>query len=194
MDEVFQRFLLTFYTIVYGIIVSQFFSGWENLIRFRDKIRLYNIHLLWTILAFLFVIQNWWGLWRYKDYFSQNFICFFLILLNPIVLYLSTLFLFYKYNNEKEFDYKKFFFENQKIIFILFPLLIIKLGFDSFLLRNVEIISLENLLRIIASFLLFCVSFIPQKYDYFHWLFIFIVVVLFLLFTRLFTWNISLLV
>ena len=83
MDEVFQRFLLTFYTIVYGIIVSQFFSGWENLIRFRDKIRLYNIHLLWTILAFLFVIQTWWGLWRYKEYFSQNFICFFLILLWP---------------------------------------------------------------------------------------------------------------
>lgn len=46
-----------------GYVVTEFFAGWGSLIRNRERVQLYWLHLAWTICFFFQLMENWWWLW-----------------------------------------------------------------------------------------------------------------------------------
>ena len=57
------EYLTVFNAIVFGVIASEFFSGWGSMVRHRQTIKMYWFHLSWSVFAFLTLINNWFGDW-----------------------------------------------------------------------------------------------------------------------------------
>lgn len=55
----FADYLLVFISFIVGYVVTEFFSGWGSMIRHRQKIKPYWLHLFWTINFFFQLMENW---------------------------------------------------------------------------------------------------------------------------------------
>lgn len=89
-----SNYLLVFYSIVVGFVATEFLAGWRELIRNRNRYTFYSLHIGWTILAFILLIQNWWGSWQDRLSIGLNFGYFLLKLSTPVCFYLLTVLLF----------------------------------------------------------------------------------------------------
>ena len=86
----FSNYLLIFYSIIVGFVATEFLAGWRRLIRNRSQYTLSPLHIGWTILGFLLLIQSWWGSWLDRDSIGLNFGYFLLTLSTPVYFYLIT--------------------------------------------------------------------------------------------------------
>jgi hypothetical protein len=60
---VLSDYLVIFLSILFGYVISVFFSGWGALIKHSGNVKIYWVHLGWTLLVFADIIEVWWGLW-----------------------------------------------------------------------------------------------------------------------------------
>ena len=52
------EYLAIFYSIIIGVIATEFFSGWSMIIRYRAISKPYPLHLAWSIFGFITLLQN----------------------------------------------------------------------------------------------------------------------------------------
>ena len=149
-QESFSIFLITFISIIFAIVAFEFLAGWKKLLKNRHRVRIDAVHLAWTILAFLFLLQNWWGLWRYREAIGEGFLLFLFRVVNPIGFYISTIYLFPEITNELMFNCKEYFLKNAKVIFYLFAALLLKFSFDSVVMLREPVLSKTTLIRFAA--------------------------------------------
>lgn len=114
------EYLTIFYTILFGVIASEYFVGWGNMFRQRDKVKVYWLHMSWSIFTFLTLIQNWFGIWPRMVYINHNILYFYYGLIPMFLFYLITVVLFPSADSGVKVDYEHHYFKNARAFFILF--------------------------------------------------------------------------
>jgi hypothetical protein len=105
-------------SIVIALGLTRILTGLGTMMETRDKIRPYFVHLLWALNLFLFLVLNWWILFRWESYQDWNYFLFLFILLTPTVAFLLTVLLFPTTQTD-DVDFKKHFYANHRWFFIL---------------------------------------------------------------------------
>jgi hypothetical protein len=162
----FADYLLVFISIIVGYVVTEFFAGWGGLIRNRHNVKIYWLHLLWTFSFFFQLIENWWWLWGNRLRLAEHIYYFAFSLASPLVFYLITVFLFPSLKQDKENDFKKYYFKNTNSIFTLFAILMMVYFVNNVWLKELELYSLDNIFCMVG----FCFSFLYMiiKKEWFH--------------------------
>jgi hypothetical protein len=114
---------LSFLTsIVLALGVTRVLTGVGMLLQSRGRLTLYWVHLMWTLNVFLFLLLDWWILFRWSTWQNWSFFIFVFVLLTPIVAFLLTVLLFPE-KVEPGLDFKTHFEMNRRSFFLLAALL-----------------------------------------------------------------------
>jgi hypothetical protein len=114
---------LSFLTsIVLALGVTNLLTGLGKLLHHRGRIVRYWVHLLWTLNVFLFLLLDWWILYRWNTQQTWTFFLFIFVLLTPIVAFLLTVLLIPE-KIEDGIDLKAHFNQNRRSFFLLGALL-----------------------------------------------------------------------
>ena len=109
-------FLLTSIVLAAGIERILFGIGW--VLQNRHRLKLYWVHLLWGLNVFLFLVLNWWILYRWHTNETWTFFLAIFVLTSPIITFLLCALLFPHHTNEIT-DLKQQYFANHRWFFVL---------------------------------------------------------------------------
>ncbi len=114
---------LSFLTsIVLALGVTHQLTGLGKLLQHRGRITLDWVHILWMLNVFLFLLLDWWILYRWSSQTEWTFFLFIFVLLTPIVAFLLTVLLIPE-KIEDGLNLKSYFDQNRRSFFILGSLL-----------------------------------------------------------------------
>lgn len=141
------EYLTVFNAMIFGYVGAEYFVGWGNLLRNREKIKVYWQHLLWTFFAFLLFFQNWYGVWPRISYINVN-IFYFLYSLVPIfIFHLISVILFPSFENPENKDMETYFYKNSRWLFSLFAVYFAMTICSSFVYEDKGNVVAQNALR-----------------------------------------------
>jgi hypothetical protein len=83
-------YLSVMVSIVLGLGVAQLLTTLGVIIRERDHIKPYWLTVLWIGILVLIHVQTWWAMFGMRDHEGWSFPGFFMLLLQPILLYLLS--------------------------------------------------------------------------------------------------------
>ena len=78
-------------SIILALGITHLLTGLGRLLQSRGQVHIYWVHLLWTFNVFLFLVLNWWILFRWHTQQQWSFFLFLFVLLSPTVAYLRVL-------------------------------------------------------------------------------------------------------
>jgi hypothetical protein len=87
----FVEYNLIFLSIVFGLIVVIFFSGWSRMIRRSSELTFSSVHFIWSIIFFIYLGFRW--VWDYKYHMTSNDSAssvFATYLFRPLIIYFSA--------------------------------------------------------------------------------------------------------
>jgi hypothetical protein len=143
------EFLSVFISIVLALGVSGILSGWGDQIRFREMVKQYFLHTVWSILYLLIAIQAWWGLWRVSDRtewtFFDNLLFIFPFLLLALLAYVLTPSI-----SNGQRDIKAYYYGNAQWIFGIGAIYIVVQIFNTNNVLDMSLIDPANSIRFLA--------------------------------------------
>jgi hypothetical protein len=145
-------------SIVLAIGITRLLSGIGTLLQNRKQVRVYWVHLLWTLNVFLFLVLNWWILFRWQGQDQWNFFLFAFLLLSPTIAFLLSVILYPEIKNET-LDYKQHFYANHRWFFALAALLP-PLDLIDTLLKGISHFLAQGPLYVLTIALIFALSLI----------------------------------
>jgi hypothetical protein len=168
-------------SIVLALGITRLLTGVGKLLQERKTIKVYWVHLFWTLNVFLFLVLNWWILYRWEGQQQWNFFLFSFLLLSPTIAFLLSVILYPDLSNEK-MDYKQHFYANHRWFFALAALLPPLDAVDT-LLKGYSHFLAQGPIYVVTIVLLFSLNVIAavtknEKYHKFFALF-FLVYILF---------------
>lgn len=160
------EYLIVFNTIIFGLVASEFFTGWGSMLRYRDNVKPYWLHFVWTIFAFFLIIQNWYGIWPRTRFIDDNMGYFIYSLVPMFIYHLIGVTLFPSFRRQKIVDLKTYFYKQARVLFILFAIYFLFTIISSFVYQDVGNVFRQNVLRGIGLFF----SLLAAKYYRNLWL------------------------
>jgi hypothetical protein len=109
-------------SIVLALGITRILTGVGRMLQMRGRIRLYWVQLLWSANVFLWILLNWWILYRWHTYQNWTFFLLLFILASPIVAFLLSV-LLVPDPLEEGTDLKMHYYANHRWFFILAALL-----------------------------------------------------------------------
>ncbi|MFQ5752839.1 MAG: hypothetical protein ACE5HI_12655 [bacterium] len=124
------EFVAVFFLIIIGLGVAQLLQGIGQLLKYRQRINLYWVHLVWLIVLFMSYLGIWW------TYFSQqertyDFLLFLLDFSWLAILYLLTLLIFPDFPTEGVVDLRRHYFNAHRLFFGLWARVWVFMVLDS---------------------------------------------------------------
>jgi hypothetical protein len=160
-------------SIILGLGISQLVTGFADIVHQWERVKLYWPHMLWIGFIFFLHIQDWWTLYDLRNLSSWRLHTFLFTFLYPINLFILARLLFPFGSVGKDTDFKVFYFQNFRRIFVW---AIISVGLsitDNLLLSNLSLTE-QPLQLSLFGFL----SFITIKNYQQEWIHKFIVILL----------------
>ena len=96
--------------------VSDILSSWGEQIRLRKEIRHYVLHVAWTVLLILLMVQMWWSMWRLREITSWTYSDY-LILIVPYLLLSLIAYVLTPSVAGGGRDIKRYYYDNSPWIF-----------------------------------------------------------------------------
>jgi uncharacterized membrane protein len=147
------EFLSVFVSIVLAFGVSDILSSWGEQIRMRKQIRHYWLHVVWTILALLLLIQAWWGLSQLQDrtdwLFTDNLILIFPNLILALIAFVLT-----PSVKDGDADIKRYYYDNSPWIFGLGAAYIVGVVINTKNALGTPFLDPRNAIRVSAMLLM----------------------------------------
>ncbi len=112
------EFLTVIISIVLAFGISDILSSWGEQIRLRRKIRPYRLHLAWTVLLLVIMIQVWWSLWTLQDRAEWTFPAY-LLLIAPYLTVALIAYMLTPALADGEMDIRRYYYENSRWFFLL---------------------------------------------------------------------------
>lgn len=109
-------------SIVIALGITRVLTGVGKILQLRGSLRIYWLHLVWTVNVLLWLLLNWWILYRWRAFESWNFFLFLFVLISPIVAFLLSALLLPE-PLEPGYDLKQHYFGNTRPFFVLAALL-----------------------------------------------------------------------
>ena len=141
------EYLTVFITIIFGVVATEYFNGWGNMLRYRKTIKIYPLHLLWTIFTFLTLIQNWYGIWPRTRFLNHNLFYFFYALVPMLVFHFITVTLFPTMKLNQEINFKQYYLENARTFFRLYAIYFLFTIVSSYIYNDIGNVLFQNILR-----------------------------------------------
>jgi hypothetical protein len=143
-------------SIVLGLGIARVLSGLGVLLQRRGERSIYWVHALWGINVLLFLLMNWWILYRWHSQEVWTFFLFVFILISPIVSFLLTVILFPEplYST---IDLKQHYYENCRWFFALAAILPL-IDFADTLLKGWSHFLAQGIIYPITILLIFVLS------------------------------------
>lgn len=157
------EYLIVFNTILFGVVASEFFTGWGNMLRFRDQVKFNLLHFMWTLFAFLTLIQNWYGIWPRTRFLNDNIVYFFYSLVPMFVFHLITVALFPNIKEGKFVDFKVYYEKNARMLFILFGVYFVLTISSSYIYVDSGDVLMQNIMRGGAAIFSFIAAYFNNK-------------------------------
>ena len=88
------EFLMVLVSVVIGLGITEILTGWANLLRARDGVRFYWIHVAFQFGVFFALLQQWWEFWDLAGVGEISFVAVLTVLTPPIFLFLIAHLLF----------------------------------------------------------------------------------------------------
>jgi len=83
-------YLSVLLAIIVGLGMTQVLTASGRLIRHRDRVRTYWPPLLWAGLLLVVYVQAWWAMFGLRTHTDWNFLTFFVVLLQTVMLYMMA--------------------------------------------------------------------------------------------------------
>ena len=145
------EYLSVLVSIVIAYAMSEVLSGWGQMIRMRDRVRLYPLHLGWSILSVLLMVQWWWGgFWKYREAADLGYFDFLAVLSEPILLVLMAFVLTPHPGELGGRDLRAEYFRNRRWIFGLAALLLVELALVDAVVGHQPLWQPKNAIRAVA--------------------------------------------
>lgn len=109
-------------SIVLGLGITRILTGCGRLLQARHCARTYRVHLVWALNLFLYLVLDWWILFRWRTQPEWNFFLFLFVLLTPTICFIMSVLLFPE-PMEDGIDLKQHYYSNHRSFFILAALL-----------------------------------------------------------------------
>lgn len=151
--------ILTSIFLALGII--RVLTGVGKVLQVRGQIRPYWVHLVWALNLFLFLVMNWWILFRWHRQPEWNFFLFLFVLLSPTIAFLLSVLLFPE-PLEAATDFKAHFYANHRWFFLLGALLPPVDAVDT-LLKGREHFMAQGPLYVVTLSLIFTLNLIASR-------------------------------
>lgn len=110
MDKI--NILLTLYSIVAGLGISELMQGIGRMIQARDRIRLYWVHTAWLLIIFLAHVISWFALLRFAQGAHWTVFNSMLALLLPLILYLVSQVIVPEIDDDGRVDFREYYGDN----------------------------------------------------------------------------------
>ena len=111
------EYLAIFYSIVIGIIATEYLRGWSMIIRYRAVSKPCPHHLAWSVFGFLTLLQNWYGIWPRIEFINKNFLYFLWGCVPMIMFYFISVVTFPTSDQIIEKGFKKYLSNNIKVLY-----------------------------------------------------------------------------
>ncbi len=116
------EYLVAFESIILGLIASEYFIGWGEILRNRHKLKISVRHILFTILTAFILFIHWWNIWfragLLKDSIFQLLINFPYFILYYLLVYTQ----FRNFNNSEGTDLKSYYLKNKNKYYLILGL------------------------------------------------------------------------
>jgi hypothetical protein len=116
-------YLVVLTSIVLGLGVTRLVGGLGNLMQTRRRKQMYWVHTLWMLNLLLTMAIVWWVAYRWRGQQHWTFLLFLWLLLSPTILYLISSLLFPDSDETHTVtDWRSYYYENHRDIFMLYAL------------------------------------------------------------------------
>ncbi|MCP4371523.1 MAG: cold shock domain-containing protein [Deltaproteobacteria bacterium] len=123
-------FLIVVVGIIIGLGITKVLSGTSHIIRERKRIEMYWVHFVWIFIVFTLQVHYWYKVASWGK-FGANFFGYMAVLIYPILLYMFCVLLFPRIPDQADqeiFKIKKYYFYQQRCLFILATLAMIAIS------------------------------------------------------------------
>ena len=118
-------YLSVLISIILGLGITQLLTGVGRLIQSRDRVRVYWPTLAWVSLLLLVHVQTWWSMFGMRNVREWTFLAFFVVLLQPVILYLLSALVLPDLNGPERVDLRQNYLDQSRWFFGLFVLLLV---------------------------------------------------------------------
>ena len=143
-------FLHVLASIVIAISMTDIARSWGALLKKREVVRFYWVHIAWSALILLLMAQLWWGMWIYRGVTDWSFFQTAAIVCELLLLGLVAAVITPSKYSDKPIDLEAFFYEVSPVFFTLGALLMLALALVNLIVAKQALLSLENVIRAIA--------------------------------------------
>jgi hypothetical protein len=117
-------YIIVLTSIILGLGVTRIVGGLGYLMQTRKRRRPYWVHTVWMLNLLLAMAIVWWVAYRWRTNEHWTLLLFIWLLLSPTILYLIASLLFPDQNNDERIsDWRTYFYENHRDIFLLLALI-----------------------------------------------------------------------
>jgi Ca2+/Na+ antiporter len=99
-----------------GLGITHLLIGISKVIQHRHSVRVYWVHIAWTVNILIYILVIWWGMFWWGSLQEWSFFHFLFVTLYAIVLFLLAA-LLYPWRIPNDFDFKHHFLENRSWFF-----------------------------------------------------------------------------
>ena len=156
------EYISTLLSIIIGLGITHLFVGISRLINNPRKLKIYWIHLLWTLFIFLYLISFWWFEFKFNTIQDWTFQLYLFIILYAVLLFflcvINMPFHFPDNFKENFYSSRKWFFTVLLIIHIIDIFDTILKGSD-----NIASLGIGYIIHILIYIILTIVAIFARK-------------------------------
>jgi hypothetical protein len=162
------EYIVLLTSVVIALGITRILTGFGKMLQLRGGIGFYWVHALWAVNVFLWLLLNWWILYRWRNFENWTFFLFLFVLLSPIATFLLSV-LLVPDSFEPGVDLKQHFFQNQRWFFVIAAFLPLIDLVDTMLKGKAHFLAQGPLYLItIALIFVLCVTAAITKRERFH--------------------------
>lgn len=103
-------------SVVMGLGITHLLAGISKTIQQQRSVRLYWVHIVWTVNVLIYILVIWWGMFWWSRLPEWYFYEFLFVTLYAIVLFLIAAML-YPWDIPAGFDFQEYFYEYRSWFF-----------------------------------------------------------------------------
>lgn len=144
------EFVTVFVSVVMALAVAELLAGLGRLIRERDRVRVYWVHVAWMVLAVLGLTQGWWHTWNARSHEFSTFFEFFALVLPGLIFVIIAFVLSPTIKEDGPFDLRAYYFHQIRWVAPMFAIELATLALTNAALGIAQVATPINAIRLVA--------------------------------------------
>ena len=114
------EYITAFLSIVSALAVAEVLVGLGRLIREREHVKIYWVHVAWMMLVILVLTNGWWSNWRVRAHDFQSYFEFLALLAPTLMMVIVSFLLSPPIESGRSFDLRAYYYRHiQWIAFLV---------------------------------------------------------------------------